>query len=134
MIKFYEDNYNKFNIISSKNKNDESNKLREKLIQICFENYKNIDFNPTIGKNMFNNLCLLLEQNNFDKILDIQHIGGLKANDFIIKYLCNNEEKIINIDFKFNVVKISKLAQVKQIYTTDKKMINFIKINIINLI
>ena len=127
MTDYYENNYDNFIMISSKDKNDKSNKIREEMLKICFENYKNINFNPKTGKNIFDELSILLEANNIDKITDVQHIGGTKANDFVIKYLHKNEEKILNIDFKFNVKNIKNLAQVKQIYTTNKKLQNFIK-------
>lgn len=127
MTDFYEVNYDNFIMISEKDKNDKTNKIREEMLKICFENYKNIGFNPKIGKNIFDELSILLEANNIDKITDVQHIGGMKANDFVIKYLHKNKEKILNIDFKFNVKNIKNLAQVKQIYTTNKKLQNFIK-------
>ena len=126
-IDYYENNYNIFIKKSSKNKNDETNKIREKIIKIFFENYKNKNFDPKIGKNIFDNLSLLLASNNIDKIINTQHIGGLKANDFVITYMKENKEINLNIDFKFNSNKITKLSQIKQIFTTDKKIKDFIK-------
>jgi hypothetical protein len=126
-IDYYENNYNIFIRKCSKDKNDETNKIREKIIKIFFENYKNKNFEPKIGKNIFDNLSLLLASNNIDKIINTQHIGGLKANDFVITYMKENKEINLNIDFKFNSNKITKLSQIKQIFTTDKKITDFIK-------
>jgi len=124
-VLFCDNNYENFVKICSRNKNDENNKIREKMLKIFIENYGNKDIEFKKCYDIFNNLSVLFNKEGFQKIYNIKHLGGLNTKDFVIGCLKDNENINIDIDFKFNCKTIDKLPEIKQIYTNNSN--SFVK-------
>jgi hypothetical protein len=118
-IKYFEDNYKSFITKNKKSENDVYNNIREKILLICFQNYKNPDFKPTIGLTLFEDLSKKLETYGIETINEVKHIGGRSNADFSITYLQYNIEKTIDLEFKNGANKVERLPQFLQLYTTN---------------
>jgi len=121
-IKYLEENYKFFIAKNKKSENHLYNNIRENILLTCFQNYKNVSFIPTIGKDIFDGLSNSLESYGIEKICDVKHIGNRSNTDFTIKYLQNGSEKTIDLEFKNGANKVDKLPQFLQLYTTNTEV------------
>ena len=67
---------------------------------------------------LYNNFCQVLKDNKIDKITEYRHIGGRNNKDYYLKYMNNNERKVLFLfdgydENEINIIDSDKIFDVK---------------------